>query len=168
MTPIYVQSSFQGLCCVCVCVSYTTTSHRSHRISSQDHRTESGSSFFSPIFSMNCGATSCSWVSCVSIIFRPSETNTFVERVSGCEARGQPRGGMESRLCLLTACCCQLCYHGTSHSACHHFSTVAPLFTRLWPRRRESVKWRFGVSFVSPIHLFPTEILRFFSLCLVW
>lgn len=31
------------------------------------------------------------------------------------------QGGMETSLCLLTVWYCQLCYHGTSHSVCHHF-----------------------------------------------
>lgn len=87
-------------------------------------------------------------------------------------AQGQTRGGMESSLCLLTVCCCQLCYHGTSHSVCHHFSTIAPLFTHLWPWRRESVKWRFDVFFFLLLICSVLEFLRynwcFFSLYLVF
>lgn len=60
------------------------------------------------------------------------------------------QGGMETSLCLLTVWYCQLCYHGTSHSVCHHFSNHRFSLHSSRTIKKEKgmiVKWRIHILF---------------------
>lgn len=70
------------------------------------------------------------------------------------------QGGMETSHCLLTMWYCQLCYHGTSHSVCHHFFNHRSSLHSSRTIKKEKdmiVKWRIHI-FSQSTNLLHTEV----------